>query len=1254
MNPTTLIVFAGWLMVSAAYSEVAAQPQPQTARNRVETTARTADGKKPHLVFVIGENEYQTWETLPEFAKKELAERGFRSSFVTAPPKGGNDFENIDAIKTADLLFVSTRRRTPQKEMMDLIRRHLDAGKPLVAIRTASHGFDAQPPDERHAAWPNFDREVLGGHYLNHYGNNLLPTLRIPATSAQHPILSGITTENFRAHHSLYRSRELVGPATPLLTGSIMVDGREVTEPVAWANTQANRRVFYTSLGGPEDFKEPGFRRLLLNGILWALNEKIAPPAAGATPNQSKDQSGPLSPAESLRRFQVADDLEIEQVLAEPIVAQPVSLSFDERGRLWVVQYRQYPDPAGLKMLSRDNFWRAVYDKIPPPPPHHIPGRDRITIHEDTDGDGTFDKHKTFLDGLNIATAVARGRGGVWVLNPPYLMFYPDRNNDDVPDGDPVVHLAGFGLEDTHSVANSLRWGPDGWLYGAQGSTVTGNMIRPELDKDPLHTMGQLIWRYHPETKRFEVFAEGGGNAFGVEIDSKGRVFSGHNGGNTRGFHYVQGGYLQKGFNKHGPLSNPYAFGYFQPMTHPNVERFTHTFLIYDGGALPGRYDGKLFGVEPLQGRVVQSDFQPNGSSFKTVDLGHPVTTTDKWFRPVDIKVGPDGAIYVADWYDGQVNHYRNHEGLMDSSNGRVYRIKAKGAKPIQPFDLGRLSNEKLIEWLGHKNEWFRQTALRLLADRRDATVIPALRRSVESSRGQFSLEAFWALHLSGGFNDDLALQTLDHPDPYVRLWTARLLADAKSVSTPLAQKLANVALAEPHVEVRSQLASSAKRLPAHDAFPIVRNLLTHAEDTKDIYVPLLLWWAIEAKAETDRDAVADLFADARLWQLPLVQEHILERLMRRYAQAGTRKDLLVCARVLRMAPGPAQTARLMAGFEEAFKGRSLAALPDELIEALAQSGGGSLALQVRLGRGDAVTKALTAIADNATKRDDRLPLIQVFGEVKQPASVPVLLKLAAQDGDSAFRKAALTALQPYDDFRIAPAVVSLYRDLPEGVRPAAQTLLASRAAWARQLLEAVDRGGVPKDLVPLDVVRKIEFHKDPQIAQLVAKHWNPSERAAGAEKEKQIKRLAAAIHANVGNPYKGKQLFNAACASCHKLFEQGGQVGPDLTTYKRDDVETMLLNVINPNAEIREGFENYVVATKDERTLTGFLADQDNRVVVLRGIDGQNIVLNRGEIAEMKSAGMSLMPEGLLDALDETQVRDLFAYLRSTQPLND
>ncbi|MEX2560027.1 MAG: PVC-type heme-binding CxxCH protein, partial [Pirellulales bacterium] len=278
--------------------------------------------------------------------------------------------------------------------------------------------------------------------------------------------------------------------------------------------------------------------------LLTAIGACTALP--GASAGEKAARTTALPPAEALAELTAPDDLEIELVLADPVISQPVSFNFDERGRMWVVEYLQYPLPAGLKILSQDKFLRSTYDKVPPPPPNHFRGLDKITIHEDTDGDGTFDAHKTFLEGLNIVTSVARGRGGVWVLNPPYLLFYPDRNGDDVPDGDPEVHLSGFGLEDTHSVVNSLQWGPDGWLYAAQGSTVSGDVVRPGLDNKPVHSLGQLIWRYHPEDRRYEIFAEGGGNAFGIEIDSLGRVYSGHNGGDTRGFHYVQGGYFQK------------------------------------------------------------------------------------------------------------------------------------------------------------------------------------------------------------------------------------------------------------------------------------------------------------------------------------------------------------------------------------------------------------------------------------------------------------------------------------------------------------------------------------------------------------------------------------------------------------------------------------------------------------------------------------------------------------------------------------
>ena len=963
--------------------------------------------------------------------------------------------------------------------------------------------------------------------------------------------------------------------------------------------------------------------------------------------------AGPHPPAESLKQLEVFDDLELEQILAEPLVKQPVFLNFDERGRMWVVQYQQYPHPAGLRMTSRDNYWRAVYDKVPPPPPNHIRGRDKITIHEDTDGDGVFDRHKTFVDGLNIATSLAHGRGGVWVLNPPYLLFYADKNRDDIPDGDPVVHLAGFGLEDTHSVVNSLRWGPDGWLYAAQGSTVTAKVTRPGFDKNEIFSMGQNIWRYHPETRRYEVFAEGGGNAFGVEFDAQGRVYSGHNGGDTRGFHYVQGGYLRKGFSKHGPLSNPYAFGYFNAMPHNKVPRFTHNFIVYEGVGLPERFLGRILGVEPIQGRVVMSDRTAIGSSFKTQDIGHPIKSSDGWFRPVDIKAGPDGAVYVCDWYDAQVNHYRNHEGKIDPQNGRVYRLRAKGAVHLKSFDLAKRTTPELIELLGHGDKWHRQTALRLLGDRKDVSALPALKKRLAGALGQVALEALWAVNLSGGFTPGFAGVSIGHADPHVRLWTVRLLGDERVLTEPLAKRLARLAKREPHVEVRSQLAALAKRLPAPQALPIIRALMEHDSDAGDIYQPLMVWWALESKVGQDASEVLELFEDKSVWQKSLARQHLLSRLIRRFAKAGTRADLINGARLFELAPDADAARILMGGFEQAYKGRSMAALPDRLMAAMARHGGGSVALELRRGEPKAVEEALRVIVDVKAEKLLRLQYTEILGEAPNTKAVPVLLGVVKNEPGSDLKRAALGALKPYDDTRVAEETISIFPELPSDLRQVAGTLLAGRTIFAAAFVNAVEAGEISVALVSPEVVSLLRTHAEPTLAGKVNELFSGAE-TDSAKLEMEITRLARLVEAKTGSPYAGKKLFTTSCAACHKLFEQGGQIGPDLSTYQRDDIDNMLLHIVNPSAEIREGYENFLLTTKYGRTVVGFLVEQDNQTVVLRGLDGQDISLERKDIKTMNAQGVSLMPAGLLSGYTDDQIRDLIAYLRSTQPLNN
>lgn len=967
---------------------------------------------------------------------------------------------------------------------------------------------------------------------------------------------------------------------------------------------------------------------------------------------------GPLPPQESLQHLTTLEDLNVTLALAEPDVCQPLSIKFDERGRMWVVQYRQYPNPAGLKMVSRDMFLRTVYDKVPNAPPNHVRGEDRITIHEDRNGDGYYEHQKVFVDGLNLATSVALGRGGVWVLNPPYLLFYPDQDQDDVPDGPPEVHLQGFGLEDSHSICNSLRWGPDGWLYAAQGSTVTAHVTRPGRNDDPVHSMGQLIWRYHPARRKYEIFAEGGGNAFGVEIDSKGRIYSGHNGGDTRGFHYVQGGYFRKGFGKHGALSNPYAFGYFEAMKHHKVARFTHTFVIYEEQGLPADYLGKLFGVGPLQSHVVYSEVHRDGSSFRTSDLGHPLASRDTWCRPVDIQPGPDGALYVADFYEQRIDHASHYQGRVDKQSGRIYRIAARQESARTGNDgaslnLRALSSAELLDVLAHPSRWHRQTALRLLGDRGEADLAPELLRRLERADGQQALEWLWALNAVKGLSSEQLAQLLSHADPHVRRWVVRLACDDGHVSDRVAEELVQLADREADVETRTQLASSARRLPVQVALPIVGQLLRHDDDINDVYQPLLLWWALEAKCQDHADEVLKLFRSPEIWTRPIVQQAILSRLMRRFAATGQQIDLRRCAALLASAPDQAAKARLLQGFENAFEGRPLALLPDSLVQALAESGEASLTLRLRQGDSAAVNQALELVTNPKGDAQTRLQCIQVLAELRLSAGLPVLLNQVVREQAPPIREAMVAALAHYDSESIPDRLLSRLAAWPPSTQEVAIATLCSRQTWALRLVTAVEQEQIRKELLDSNQLRRMLLFDDATLQRKVRQVWGAVEGATTSEMRARIAELSNTIAEASGNPYVGKQLYKESCGKCHRLFEEGGWIGPDLTSYQRSDLTRILTNVVNPSQEIREGFETFLVLTADGRALSGFIEDQNESVIVLKSAEGTTQVLPRNDIEAMKATPKSLMPEGLLDKYSAEQIRDLFAYLRATQPLN-
>jgi putative heme-binding domain-containing protein len=990
--------------------------------------------------------------------------------------------------------------------------------------------------------------------------------------------------------------------------------------------------------------------------VLALIISAMLPPALRAADPAPLPAGVPpaLSPEDSRKTFRVADGLDFRLVASEPTVRQPVCITFDDRGRLWVLEYLQYPIPNGLKPVEVDQYLRTKYDRVPEPPPKGPRGDDRIVILEDPDGDGRYQKVKEFVNGLDLASGVAPGYDGLFVLQPPYLLYYADKNHDDVPDGDPEVLLKGFGMEDAHAFANSLTWGPDGWLYGAQGSTVSASIRGVEFQ--------QGIWRYQPRTREFELFAEGGGNTWGIDFDRHGQLFAG---GNTTEplCHHVQGAYYIKGFGKHGPLHNPYSFGYINPVRHRGFlgSALTGGFVIYQGGLLPDRFKDAVIYPNLRVNAMRVSRLEPAGSTFTTNFMEDFVVSTDRWFRPIKSVVGPDGALYVADWYDYNISHTdpkdRSKWYMPSRDTGRIWRVAPKGSHPVADvkLPLSRLSSDELIDLLKHPNAWYSREARRILMERRDPTTHSRLEHLVRVEKDdKRALEVLWALHVGGGLTDDLSMTLLDHPSEHVRAWTVRLLGDRRKLDPRFNSRLVELAEKEPSATVRSQLACTCKRLPGPVALPVVEPLLGRSEDVADLHIPLLLWWAIEDKAISDRELVLKLAGSAVAWNRPITRGFIVERLARRYLAEGTPEGFGACARLLGFAPTPAERERLIRAMEQQMEGLSFATAPEPLSIALrpllAQDhpSPALVRLSLRLGLKPASALAATLAVDRDRPPDERAELIRTLGELKPPEFLNDALSMLASREPVPVRTAALLALSKYEAPEVARAVIGNYPGLPPALQDKARDLLVSRPAWSAALLAAVEKGVIPAKDFNLEQVRRVVLHKDSALTSRAEKLWGQVRPATSRETQGRILAVSDILAKGSGEAARGKALVVKNCLNCHQLFGEGEKIGPDLSAVDRKNLDILLRNVVDPGAIIREGYQQYVVATVDGRVLSGLLAENSAGKVTVLDAKGVRTPLREKDVEAMTRAETSLMPDGLLDSLSDQEVRDVFAYLRS------
>jgi putative membrane-bound dehydrogenase-like protein len=568
----------------------------------------------------------------------------------------------------------------------------------------------------------------------------------------------------------------------------------------------------------------------------------------------------------------VPEGFNVSLFAGEPDVMQPIAFDFDDRGRLWVVECFSYPD------FKNQN-------------------RDRILIFTDKDGDGRFDERKVFYDKGHRFSGITIGFGGVWVASSPNLLFIPDANGDDVPDGPPVVHLDGFTLKAGHNLVNGLAWGPDGWLYGRHGITTSSLVGRPGAPDKERIRLNCSIWRYHPIQHIFEVVVNGTTNPWGLDWDENGQAFFSNN---VIGhlWHVVPGAHYKRMF---GEDFNPYLYGLMDSCsdhlhfaggdwTESRGGKGAHGELggghshagamIYEGGNWPREYRHRIMIANIHGNRLLFDELERSGSGYVGRHGKSFLMANDPWFRGIMIASGPDGGVFVSDWND--LGECHDNDGSYRAS-GRIYKITYGKTKPLEAdLDLAKLSDSELVRLQLDDNDWFVRHSRRILEERAAAGKLAGgtheeLRNLLSQNREvPKQLRATWALHATGGLKEADLLKLAEHESEYVRWWAVQFLVENKQPSRAVVERLAALARQDHSQMARLSVASALQRIPLADRWEIAEGLVQHAEDAKDQNLPLMIWYGIEPLVPANPASAIRL---AGKCQIPAVREYISRRI---------------------------------------------------------------------------------------------------------------------------------------------------------------------------------------------------------------------------------------------------------------------------------------------------------------------------------------------------------------------------------------
>jgi putative membrane-bound dehydrogenase-like protein len=968
-----------------------------------------------------------------------------------------------------------------------------------------------------------------------------------------------------------------------------------------------------------------------------------------AIPTLVLAQDHPLPPEEAPKKMTLPEGFKATLFAGEPDVVQPIAFTFDDRGRVWVVECLSYPN------------WKLDGT-----------GHDRVTMFEDTNGDGKFDVRQVVYDkGANLS-GIELGFGGIWLCSSPNLVFIPCDFNADKPSlsGKPQTILDGWNVKDTkHNIFNSLIWGPDGWLYGLNGIQAKAKVGKPgAADKDRVE-MNCGVWRYHPTRKFFEAFAHGTTNPFGLDFDEYGEAFI-TNCVIKHLFHVVPGGHYDR---MYGEDINPHSYGLMHSIadyihwaggdwTTSRGNKPEHSdaggghahsgCMVYLGDNFPDEYRNTVFTCNIHGNRLNRDILKRQGSGYKAERAKDFMFANDPWFRGIAVHYGPDGGVYVSDWCDtGECHNYEK----VDITNGRIHKI-VYGTPKVWKGDLSKLSDIELIELLKHKNDWFPRHSRRIMQERQDAgsihkSTIDNLKRAIKQPQSQMhALHVTLARFVLGDVRAGIELFDR-HPDPHLKAWGIRLCLDnlADGIGQLEATGLYTSIRDKP--VVRLALASGMRRMDADMRAQWVERLLNSidvAVDESDANLPLMDWYAIEPIVGRHRNETMLMLKAARLSTL---QTNIARRAT--IADPAYMGSILIWA----VESGSSTAARnALQGILDGLGGVREVAPPSDWITAgpklLASRDKAvrerAMALAVTFGDEKAIKDMMALAGDHGADIESRKTALRVLLRRGKPDLLPLLQLLTA---DKQIRAEAIRGLAAFDNAGTPDLLLTSYKTLTDAEKEDVVQTLASRAKWAHALLDAVDNGTVPRRDVSVFVARQMQGLKDKTVGERLTKVWGQlqpasAQRVALTNKYKGMLTDDALAKADLS---KGRQVFAKNCASCHKLYDDGGDVGPALTGSQRANLDYILENVLDPSAVVPKEYQVTVIDLNNGRRINGIVRVETEKALTVQTTN-ETIVVQKDEIEARTASKVSMMPEGTFEKLSDDEVRNLVAYLRGRQ----